>query len=598
MKLRLLPIGLLFAACAFAGAPGVTPAPWTPKQPAAPAGRQPAMIIDGVPDTGQFLPDTAWMVRVNDRVTTAGEFNDRYFSSFPEDRPAPDSLGRVKFLNSIINRDVLGLTARGLGMTFDFTERATMRETEERALSDVYFKRMVYDSVNVPESEVEEAVRQLGVQAHFHHLVFDTKPEAEKARRDLLAGKVSWHALALKQGEAKGDTGPDGDLGWLERSRISMERAVPMFRIGVGGTTEVFRTDLGYEIARMAEMKQVARPSVEVLRNVVRKNMRNYYLGLRADRIQGEIARRVGMVFDTATVNFVASHMKASMGVTQGARGNTVEINAAPPEIADEDTSRALATWEKGGRFTVGAFVHWYMSMNPLVRPNVNFPDAVVGQVSSVVLEPYRAQLAREMGLDKDPVVVSIIEKKREEMLVDRMYQDSVASKVWVSRDDRLAWYKAHLKDYFTFPAVDYAAIYRYHRAGADSLAAALNAGAKAVDVIAADSARGEVTGALHHELDSEHGAYHKVLFEELRPGKATVVGPDKDGIWLVLQLVAYDPGHQLSFEESQGMIDESLQNVSAEKFLNAMLDRLRKRYTIAWRPEKVMMVRLLEKDR
>ena len=66
--------------------------------------------------------------------------------------------------------------------------------------------------------------------------------------------------------------------------------------------------------------------------------------------------------------------------------------------------------------------------------------------------------------------------------------------------------------------------------------------------------------------------------------------------IYPVLTPLAFDPGHQLSFEESQGYVDESMQNINSEKLLKAMLERLHRRYTIASRPELVMRIKLLEK--
>jgi hypothetical protein len=220
----------------------------------------------------------------------------------------------------------------------------------------------------------------------------------------------------------------------------------------------------------------------------------------------------------------------------------------------------------------------------------------VINQVNGVVLEPYRAQLAREAGLDKDPETVARIQGKLEQLLVERMYQDSVGSKTWVSREDRLTYYNEHKKDFFTFPAVDYAAIFRYTKSGADSLMLALKGGAKPQDIITADSLRGEVTGGTHHMMEAEHSPYHKVLFEELRPGQMTMVGPDRTGVYMVLQLINYDPGHQLTFEESQSIADESMQNIKSEQALNAMIDRLSKRFDIASRPELVMKIRFVDR--
>ena len=101
--------------------------------------------------------------------------------------------------------------------------------------------------------------------------------------------------------------------------------------------------------------------------------------------------------------------------------------------------------------------------------------------------------------------------------------------------------------------------------------------------------------GSIQERNQSTHGAFHKLLFEELRPGQVSVEGPDRAGDYVVLQLLAFDPGRLLPFEEVEGLIDESMQNMKQEEALNAMLARLRKRCTIEEHPELVMRVRLVD---
>jgi hypothetical protein len=266
------------------------------------------------------------------------------------------------------------------------------------------------------------------------------------------------------------------------------------------------------------------------------------------------------------------------------------------PEFSPADTARVLARWEKGGRYSLGQFMNWYTGLNPMVRPAVTIPDALMGRINGIVLEPYRAQMARDLGLDKDPEAIGTIESVRERLLVEHMYSDSIGSRVWASREERKAYYEKHKLDYMTFSAVDYAIIYRYNRAGIDSLAKALAAGARPEEILTADSLRGEKAGSIRHLNEQEKTTYHKILFEELRPGQNTVIGPGKDGVYAVIHLMKYDPGRQLSYEEAEGMVDESAQNVKAEQMLKAWIARLSKRYAIESRPELVMRVLMVDR--
>jgi hypothetical protein len=101
--------------------------------------------------------------------------------------------------------------------------------------------------------------------------------------------------------------------------------------------------------------------------------------------------------------------------------------------------------------------------------------------------------------------------------------------------------------------------------------------------------------GTIQNRKQNDEGAYHKALFEEMRPGDIQVRGPDREGAYVVIQLLHYDPGVQLSYQESEQMIDESLQNAKTDAALRAFIDRQKPLYAIAWRPELVTLIKLVD---
>jgi len=122
-----------------------------------------------------------------------------------------------------------------------------------------------------------------------------------------------------------------------------------------------------------------------------------------------------------------------------------------------------------------------------------------------------------------------------------------------------------------------------------------LKSGHTADEIIRADSLRGFKSGALHQMSEDEHGPFRKLVFEELKPGDVTTVGPGKDGGYAVVQLISVTPGRQLSFEESDAIVDENLRNQKSEAELQKLLARLRKRHRIEQEPERTALVRLVD---
>ena len=602
MKLvRLAPAALFCLLLATVGA-GATRKAATPAAHApaahAPAARAPAppagaggLATTQAPPPGGFLPDTAWLVRVGPRITRVRDFVQLYYDSYPEYRPAPDSAGRVQFMQSIIHRDVMGLTALALGRPLDFEDRATLREYTQGVLSNMIFQRLVMDSVQVSDAEVQEAWRQYGYEQHFRHVLVYERALAERLRHQLLSGRISWSDAVRRYSKAP-DAAQGGDIGWKKRSDIPDELALQIFSLNPGETSPVVEERDGFHLVQSVERRTVEPPVYHSLEHVLRLMLRQHKSEIRAQRITDQLAREQDLVPDTANVAFVAAAFDRNTKVTGPALSNMAQLEATVPDFAPADTGRVLARW-KEGRFTVRDLMDSYSALPPVVRPNLGSPDAVVSQTEAVVLDPYRAKLAIRLGLDKDPLAVRMLARKREELLVDHLYQDSVGSRVWVSKPERLAYYEKNKPQFITYSSVRFAAITRPSKASADSLAEALRHGADPAAILSADSLAGNVTGAIQTRTEADHGPYQKLLFEEMRPGQVVVGPPDKQGVYIVFDELSFDKGHQLTYAESESMIDESLQNVKADQATQALVARLGRRYRIASRPELVMRVRL-----
>lgn len=592
----LRPAMFLLLLIASAATAQVAPSPWRPKEPSpAPGATQPTPVfVNSVRDTGQFLPDTVWLCRVDDRVVDVGEYIDAYFGSYAEFRPKPDSLGRVEFLRSLINKDLLALTARASGTELGFEERATMREHTQRVLSNVVYQRLVVDSVKVDEPEVRAFYAFLAYEQHLQHILFEDHDTAAKARAEIAAGRVKWADAVKRWTRATNDVGPEGDMGWVRVDRLGPALALRVFPLKPGQMSDVIEDREGFHLVRVTERRALEPPAYQGIQRLLRGQLQQVHAAERSERVQDILRARTGLVHDDSTVAWVAGRFKESMQLKQDPLGVTLQLGGEVPEIAPADTGRTLARW-KDGRFSVGDLIHEYMGISPLLRPSLNTPDAVTGHVDGIVLEPYMAEYGRGLGLDKDPLTVRMVEERREQLLVERMYRDSISSRVWVSRPERREFYEKNKPQFVTYPTVEFAAIVRHNKSSADSLAAALRAGADPAAILHADSLRGVNSGSIQSRRQNEHGAYHKMLFEEMRPGQVRVEGPDHDGDYAVVKLLSFDAGRQLSFEESEQYADESLQNMKSEKLLNDMLERLRKKHAIAWRPELVMRVRLVD---
>jgi hypothetical protein len=566
--------------------PAVSLTPGTVRRPG------PATIA-GVLDTGQFLPDTTVLARVNDRVIRAGGFVDAYFSSAAEVRPNPDSLGRVEFLTSMIDKEVLALTALAIGRPLGFEDRATLRGHTQTVLSNVLYQRAVLDSAVVTDEEVSHAYRQFGRQLHLRDMVFQDRATAEQAHDALVAGRITWREAVRRSAPAGGVPVPDGDLGWVSRRGMSGTLAVQVFDLAPGEISPPLPDRDGYHVMQALERRDVEPPPFERLREELVGQLRLQHASARAGRLQAQVGEHIGLVHDTSNIAWAAARLRGGGALTRGRDGPVLDLSGRLPEFSPADTARVLAT-QRDGRFTLGDFLREYQAMPPLMRPSVGDIESFRTQLDGMMLAPYMAELARTRGLEQDPLAVAMIERKREEILVQHLYEDSVDSQVRISPEERRRYYDDHVAQYTTFPEVRFASIIRDSKAAADSLLARLRAGERAADILRADSLQGLTTGSIRTRRQDEPGPYHQVLFEELRPGQATASGPDQEGVWIVLQLLEFDPGRPLTYQQAERYVIESVHNLRAEARLKAFIARQRRRYRIEAHPELVMRVRLV----
>lgn len=555
----------------------------------------PVTFINGIADTGQFLPDSTVIATVGARKIYVGQYIDAYFASYPEFRPRPDSLGRVEFLNSMLDKDILGQTALAAGRPLDFTDRAKLREHTQRALANVVYQRLVVDSVKVSEQDLHDSYETFRFEKRFRRIVFHDLATAERVRRDLILGRLPWKQAVAMYSKAKGDKGPDGDVGWIPRMRMNVDLAMRIYGLKPGETSPVVQDRDGYQVVMVTEQRPADAPDFGGMRTLLKNQLIAFHSGERAERVQEQIRREIGLTYDTTNVVWACARFVETGTVSRDPLGTTLEMNVETPNFAPADTARVLARW-RDGRFTLGDLMAGYLSITPLMRQSMNTPEAMRTQIDAFVLEPFMADLGRRLGFDKDPVAVRLIEQKREEILVEHLFGDSVQSKVSVTSAERKKFYADHLKEYVTYPMVRFALFVRPSRAAADSVTSALAAGARAADLVFADSLLGPGRSSLGEKRENEQSDYHKLLFEELRPGKSTTLGPDKAGQYLVLHLIEYRPGEQLPFEQVEQYADESLQNIKAEATLKALIARQKRRYPVIAHPELVMRIRLVDK--
>ena len=198
--------------------------------------------------------------------------------------------------------------------------------------------------------------------------------------------------------------------------------------------------------------------------------------GVLVEKMYAEAAARAHAVYDSTNIRWLAEHFRR---YARSQTLNTEVINLSPsvPTVAPVDTGRILMRM-KSRNVSVNQFLHEYRNIPPIQRHRLVSLEPVIFTLNGMFLAPELVALAREDGLDKVPEVTEQLDERREKLMVERMYQDSVMSRVRVTADDRRKYFDQHRQEFRSPATVRYAYVLRYEQAGMDSVVDALEHGA------------------------------------------------------------------------------------------------------------------------
>lgn len=117
----------------------------------------------------------------------------------------------------------------------------------------------------------------------------DRTAEMDHIRQQLAAGAATFAQLTAKFSEDDRSKNIGGDLGWFSRERVPEDFATAIFALPVGKTSPVFRTRLGWHIARVQEKKPSRLPEFTEVREEVVAMLENQWRITTVGRLRADL---------------------------------------------------------------------------------------------------------------------------------------------------------------------------------------------------------------------------------------------------------------------------------------------------------------------
>lgn len=111
------------------------------------------------------------------------------------------------------------------------------------------------------------------IEYNARHILVKTADEARAVQAELTAGKA-FDALARKHSQDKGSAQQGGELGWAPADTYVPQFAAALKKLKKGQTTAApVRTQFGYHIIRLDDMRRPQPPAFEIVKEQIKQQM-------------------------------------------------------------------------------------------------------------------------------------------------------------------------------------------------------------------------------------------------------------------------------------------------------------------------------------
>jgi len=216
------------------------------------------------------------LARINDKVMTLGEFNQR-IERLPKHYRDIITGQKKKFLDELIKEELLHEEALKLGIGKDEETREVIEEAKRKIIISRLIKNEVDDKVSVSDEEIKSYYDgrseefMLPERWRASHILVDTLDEAEEIKERLNQG-AAFEELAR---ERSIDTTAkrEGDVGYFSKGQLVREFEDTCFALEVGEISDIVKTKFGYHIIKLTERKSPELQEFEKVEGLIKKEL-------------------------------------------------------------------------------------------------------------------------------------------------------------------------------------------------------------------------------------------------------------------------------------------------------------------------------------
>ena len=552
------------------------------------------VVIMAIALTGCSKREDLKLAEIKDRVITVGDFEDAYGKVDPKFLPtAEDETERKKeFLNTMVNRDVMAVKADELGYDKDPAVDQGM-EAFKRMTLQVAFLRHEVGDIKVSDADVKKYYDLTGSSVTFKRIMCDRVEQAEEAYQALEDGLDFTTAVAQY---SKGEDAKDGGtVITAPFGALLPELEDPVFSLPVGGYTRPILTPQGWVIIQVVNFNKAtkSKPDYEDVKERIRTQIMNQRESLAINNYTEKLREKYGVTWSYDSLEIIFNALPPDRPISSPP-GRDQEVY--PLLYFDApDLDKPVVSYP-GRTITIKDFSDLYDRASFYNRPRREMRlGGIRGFLTLNIMNDISADAVAKSDIENDPEVKKLLNLKRDELMVNIMYEDLINKNTIVTVDRLEDFYdlnKERLRqpERRSFGVVVNGDIDAALRAQSELLegqpiaAVATN--------YSTDSATLENRGKTNLVMRGEVPYLDDVGFAMQNVGDVSEPFQSQNG-WVVLKLLEIAPERIFSFEEAREQINAAIKAQDNDKRLDALLEKWSEEYSVVIHEDNLKKVRL-----
>jgi peptidyl-prolyl cis-trans isomerase C len=388
------------------------------------------------------------IAKVEEKEITVADFENAVELLDAKYLPETDDLeGKMEMLDNLINKEVMALKARDAGYEREEWFQSLWSRFKNPFLISAMSDQLVRKKITVTEEEIEYYYDKMQNEYTLSQIVVLSKDLALDLRERIMAGEdfaelAKQYSIdpSARNGGFVGSDTVGRILWWVEEELFDMEE---------GDVSPPLKTTSGYALIVVHRIRRIV-PDED--RDFAGKRIRGIKEKKGIADLRSKIEQDIELTWYPEAVEYAYNSLPDDISFEDILSYKVTRKNAPKLDLPDRYHDMILCTYTDGAR-TLGDFAELYEAAGLPERPRrdkgkESIIQLVHRKVFDEVLAAYAEQEAKVLEI---PEVKEAYELRKEQFLVQRLYQEQIIGDIVVSIPEIEAYYNEH-KDEIIVP--------------------------------------------------------------------------------------------------------------------------------------------------